>query len=174
MRIFILVFLLLGSLSMSAQGFKWPDRKKDPAKADSIRRVAEARRRRNDSIRTVLKKQSVRITAAYLGRPNSVGGVDAYVYYRNKSSKTIKYCEWYGLAINAVGDSVACQVTGEYERMGRDTGPVKTGRRGGGRYQCAWYNNTAKKLKITAIKVYYMDGSGVSLFGDDIRYAFED
>ena len=36
-------------------------------------------------------KKTIKITSAYLGRPNSASGVDAYFYYKNLSDKTIKY-----------------------------------------------------------------------------------
>lgn len=58
------------------------------ASADSIKKAN----------RIELLKHSVRITTARLSSPNSAGGVDAIVYYKNLSDKTIKYFYWEGYA----------------------------------------------------------------------------
>lgn len=110
--------------------------------------------------------RSLAITSYYLSKPNSAGGVSAYFYYKNLSDKTIKYLCWTGIAINAVGDSVDCEARGYYSFNGKDTGPVKKGQTSGGVWDCAWYNYSARKLKITEISIEYMDGTSIVLTGD--------
>ena len=115
-------------------------------------------------------KQTIRITSAYLGRPNSASGVDAYFYYRNLSEKTIKYLVWEGYPINAVGDRVSCEIRGYQDYRGKDTGPVKPGNSSGGCWGCAWYNSTAKKLILTGIDIEYMDGSTFTIKENEMEY----
>jgi len=115
-------------------------------------------------------KKTIKITSAYLGRPNSASGVDAYFYYKNLSDKTIKYLVWEGYPMNAVGDRVSCEIRGYREYRGKDTGPVKPGKSSGGCWGCAWYNSTAKKLILTEIEIEYMDGSTFTIKENEIEY----
>lgn len=115
-------------------------------------------------------KKTIKITSAYLGRPNSASGVDAYFYYKNLSDKTIKYLVWEGYPMNAVGDRVSCDIRGYRDYRGKDTGPVKPGKTSGGCWGCAWYNSTAKKLILTGIEIEYMDGSTFTIKENEIEY----
>lgn len=115
-------------------------------------------------------KHTLKIKSAYLSAPNSASGVDAIVYYVNKSKKTIKYLTWEGNAINAVGDMVPCDIRNYYSYRGKDTGPIKPGKTGGGTWSCAWYNWTAKKLKLVQIDIEYMDGSTETITESEIKY----
>lgn len=115
-------------------------------------------------------KKTIKITSAYLGRPNSASGVDAYFYYKNLSDKTIKYLVWEGYPMNAVGDRVSCEIRGYRDFRGQDTGPVKPGKSSGGCWGCAWYNSTAKKLILTGIEIEYMDGSTFTIKENEIEY----
>lgn len=121
-----------------------------------------------DRINTL--KKTLKIKSAYLKEPNSAGGVDAVFYYINRSDKTIKYLTWTGYAINAVGDMIACEVRDTYSFRGKDTGPVKPGMTGGGYWECAWYNWSAKKLNITQIEIEYMDGTTETIREPEIQY----
>ena len=137
------------------------------AKADSAKASA-------DSIRKVkrieLLKHSVRLTTAHLSSPNSAGGVDAIVRYKNLSNKTIKYFFWKGYAKNAVGDIVMNEIGGEGIIGGKDTGPIKHGKSGGGCWSCIIYNWTAKKLFITEVTIEYMDGTELKISSNEIKY----
>ena len=130
------------------------------AKQDSIARAE----------RISAVKKTIKITSAYLGRPNSASGVDAYFYYKNMSDKTIKYLVWVGYPMNAVGDRVSCDIRGYRDFRGQDTGPVKPGKTSGGCWGCAWYNSTAKKLILTGIEIEYMDGSTFTIKENEIEY----
>lgn len=113
-------------------------------------------------------KNSIKITSYYLTSPNSANGVSAYFYYKNLSDKVIKYLVWTGYPINAVNDIVSCEIRGSSLFSGKDTGPVKKGGTGGGYWDCAWYNYTAKKLVLEEINIEYMDGSTLCIKGDDL------
>lgn len=130
------------------------------ASADSIKKAN----------RIELLKHSVRITTARLSSPNSAGGVDAIVYYKNLSDKTIKYFYWEGYAKNAVGDIVESEIGGREIFRGKDTGPIKTRKTGGGCWDCIIYNWTAKKLVITEVTIEYMDGTELKISENEIKY----
>ena len=146
-------------------------------KQDSIKIAKESIKRVTDSLLKIERldqlKHSIKITSAWLDSPNSAGGVDANVYYKNLSNKTIKYLTWVGHPINAVGDRVNCEIRGYDDFRGRDTGPIKPGHSGGGCWSCAWYNYTAKKLVITEIVIEYMDGSSMLIGYDEIPYVWK-
>lgn len=115
-------------------------------------------------------KNTIKIKSAYLSRPNSASGVDAFFYYKNVSNKTIKYLVWTGYPMNAVGDRVSCEIRGYRDYRGKDTGPIKPGRSSGGCWDCAWYNSTAKKLIITRIEIEYMDGTKFTIKENEIEF----
>lgn len=144
------------------------------AKQDSIEKAERAAKAKQDSIdrinREKMLKHSIRIKSAYLSSPNSASGADAIFYYKNTSSKTIKYLRWHGYPINAVGDIVTCDIRNYSEFTGQDTGPIKPGRSGGGCWSCAWYNWTAKKLVLTGVDIEYMDGTQLSITKDELKY----
>lgn len=144
------------------------------AKADSVDSVlnvrADSLKESRKANRIDLLKHSVRITTARLSSPNSAGGVDAIVYYKNLSNKTIKYFYWDGYFKNAVGDIVESEIGGRETFRGKDTGPVKHGRTGGGCWSCIIYNWTARKLVITGVTVEYMDGTELKISENEIKY----
>lgn len=133
---------------------------KEKAVKDSIWRV--------ERIQTL--KKSVKITTARLSSPNSASGCSATVYYKNLSNKTIKYFTWVGHCINAVGDRVSCEIRGDDEYRGRDTGPVRPGKSSGGNWDCIIYNWSAKKLIITEVEIEYTDGSYLNISQNEMKY----
>ncbi len=74
------------------------------------------------AIANAVPKQNVMVFEKYL-EMNSVDGVSAEIIWRNNSNKTIKYIYFYAVPYNAVGDPVACEVTGMVERKLSSTGP---------------------------------------------------
>ena len=142
----------------------------DPLKAiyDSVQQASA------DSIkkakRIELLKKTVCITTARLSSPNSAGGVDAIVFYKNLSDKTIKYFCWEGYAKNAVGDIVENEIGGRLLFRGKDTGPIKPRKTGGGCWDCIIYNSTARKLIITEVAIEYMDGTELKILENEIKY----
>lgn len=135
---------------------------KEALRLDSIRKA-----NRIDKV-----KHSIKIIKAYLSSPNSAGGVDAHLVWKNVSKKTIKYLNWSGYPINAVGDPVSCEIRGISESGGKVTGPIKPGTTYGyGKYwECVWYNYSAKKLILTGIDIEYMDGSTMRINQNELKY----
>ena len=137
---------------------------------------SEANKEKLDSLKRAkridLLKNTIKIKKAYLSSPNSAGGVDAHLIWKNVSNKTIKYLIWSGYPINAVGDPVSCEVRGTLESGGKFTGPIKPGTTYGYDiyWDCLWYNYSAKKLVLTGIYIEYMDGSSININKDELKY----
>lgn len=109
----------------------------------------------------------LRIEASELGRPNDFSGCDYSLWYDNLSQKTVKYLNWNGNVYNAVGDRVSCEIRRTGQFSGRSTGPVGPGERGGGVWEAVVYNWSAKEMRLSGIRIQYMDGSTVSVTGED-------
>lgn len=145
-------------------------------KDDSLATIAAAEKKSQDSLKRAkridLLKNTIKIKKAYLSSPNSAGGVDAHLVWKNVSNKTIKYLNWSGYPINAVGDPVSCEARGTIEGGGKVTGPIKPGATYGyGTYwDCLWYNYSAKKLVLTDIYIEYMDGSSIHINSNELKY----
>ena len=92
------------------------------------------------------------------------------IYYKNLSNKTIKYFIWKGYAKNAVGDIVENEIGGNVSFSGKDTGPIRPGKTGGGCWDCIIYNWTAKKLVMTSVTIEYMDGTELKISEKEIKY----
>ena len=133
---------------------------KEKAVKDSIQRVE----------RIQILKKSLKITTAKLSSPNSAGGCDATIYYKNISNKTIKYFDWTGYCINAVGDRVLCEIRRDEIYRGRDTGPVRPGKSSGGTWNCIIYNWSAKKIILTGVEIEYTDGSYLNISQNELKY----
>lgn len=94
-----------------------------------------------------------------LSSPNSAAGCDVELYYTNNSPKTIKYLIWRGTIYNAVNDPVFCEIRNTSSFSGKDTGPIESGRNGGGIWENVIYNYSAKEIRLNSIHIDYMDGS---------------
>ena len=118
----------------------------------------------------VLKTQDIpmMIVDIYISKPNSVGGVDAYVIPRITSSKTIKYVSITFSVFNAVGDEVydskwggefILNNTGFNDFTGQATGPLNFGDKVEWKWTNAWYNSDIHCLKLQKIEIEYMDSN---------------
>ena len=108
--------------------------------------------------------------------PNSVGGVDLRIHWKNNSEKTIKYITFECVPYNAVDDAVFSEIGYRSKFRGIITGPINPGEGtdggnrttyGGSRWENAWYNSTIRYAKLVGIKIDYMDGSEVNLSESD-------
>ena len=72
----------------------------DKERLDSLAAIDAAETKRQDSLKRAkridLLKNTIKIKKAYLSSPNSAGGVDAHLVWKNVSNKTIKYLIWSG------------------------------------------------------------------------------
>ena len=136
---------------------------------DSLKVVEQ--KRIEDSLKVVeleTFKNSIEIIKYYTSSPNSVGGVDCNIIWKNLSEKTVKYARFTVVPYNKVND----RVKGEYDYNGNGektvgvTGPVKSKQiYGYGTYwDCLWYNWTIDYMLITGIEIEYLDGSIIRTF----------
>lgn len=119
-------------------------------------------------------KNIVRVTKLQVSKPNSVGGVSVYIGFKNMSDKVIKYITFEVVPYNAVGDIMRCEIR-DYANFGcQATGPYATGEGIAGNnsayWDCAWYNSTIASIQLRGIDIEYMDGTSVSLSGNELNY----
>lgn len=127
-------------------------------KSDSIKNV-------QDSLKLIeAYKDSIQIIKKYVSEPNSAGGVDLNIIWKNKTNRVIKYASFEVGAINAVNDEVYSDISiYPGSKWVTVTGPVKPNQvHGYGTYwSCVWYNHTIKRCKIKSVRLEFMDGGEV-------------
>jgi uncharacterized protein YjhX (UPF0386 family) len=108
-------------------------------------------------------KDSVQIIKAYTSNPNSVGGVDLTIVWKNKTKRVVKYANFRVSAINAVGDEVRSEIA--HYGTAVVTGPIKPNSvYGYGKYwPCMWYNSTIKKCVIKSVELEFFDGTTLEI-----------
>ena len=113
---------------------------------------------------------SISIIKYYTSSPNSAGGVDCNILWKNTSNKTVKYARFTVAPYNAVDDMVESEIGGETYKTLKATGPIKPGETEGyGKiWECIWYNSTISYMKITGIELEFMDGSIISSNNTDL------
>ena len=111
-------------------------------------------------------KKSIEIIKYYTSSPNSAGGVDCNIIWKNLSEKTVKYVRFTVVPYNEVNDRVKGEhdYNGNGEKVAQVTGPVKSKQiYGNGNYwDCLWYNWTIDYMLIIGIEIEYLDGSVIS------------
>lgn len=142
---------------------------------EKTKKEKEERRKKTDDARENARdkvREIIRVSEVSCSEPNSVGGVDFSVVWQNRSNKTIKYIWFTAVPYNAVGDIVTCSIRDRSECRGKVTGPISPGQWYGEyhRWECAWYNNTIRKVKLKRIEIEYMDGSTATLDGEKVKY----
>jgi len=110
-------------------------------------------------------KDSIQIVKSYTKEPNSAGGVDCNIVFKNTSNRTLKYVRFQAIPINAVGDQVACEIYGMKTKGLKVTGPIKPNQVNGyGEYwDTAWYNYSIRSMKVVSFELEYMDGTIVEV-----------
>lgn len=141
-------------------------------KEEEEKRIAEEKAKtQKDKIREI-----IRVTKLSTGEPNSVGGVDLFIGYKNMSEKTIKYATFVIVPYNNVGDEAICDTRKHSTFSAEDQGPHAKGEGLAGDYNWywknAWYNWTIDRLELKRIDIEYMDGTKVSISGQDIEHVF--
>lgn len=143
------------------------DKQAKKAEEEKANLLAEQSRSAQEKARSIL-----RISNIYPSKPNSAGGVDLQIVWKNNSDKIIKYVFFAVDPYNAVNDKVRSEIGGTSTFNGRETGPFKKGEGGNGnaRWENAWYNSTIKTVKLISVDIEYMDGTKVTFKGDDLTY----
>lgn len=136
-------------------------------RADSITNAIEEKVRLEQEMKNRVEayRDSIQIIKYYTSDPNSAGGVDFNIVWKNNTKQTIKYIRWSVSAINAVDDEVYSTI-GVYNvpKTVKETGPIKPGRTSGyGTYwENVWYNHSIRKSKLRKCEIEFMDGNKVS------------
>lgn len=110
------------------------------------------------------------IQVGWVASPNSAGGNDVKISFRNDSDKQIKYIVFLVDALNAVGDVVPCTVRQQTTMRLQATGPY-----GGNRivnnlyWENVWYNHSVKSAKVVGAEIEYVDGEKVHIGSGKIR-----
>lgn len=102
--------------------------------------------------------------------PNSAGGVGVKIRFRNDGEKTIKYATFTVVPYNAVNDVQRSAAGGHSAAEIKVTGPVEAGTAGEYTFGNVWYNDTITTVKLTRVRLQFMDGSEETAAGSDIRY----
>lgn len=111
-------------------------------------------------------KNCIQLIKYYTSKPNSAGGVDCNVIWKNLSEKTVKYARFTVVPYNEVNDRVKGDY--DYSNDGSNvlsvTGPIKQNQvNGKGTYwECIWYNWSINYMRIIQIEIEYLDGSIIS------------
>ncbi len=107
-------------------------------------------------------------------KPNSAGGVDVFIGYKNMSDKIIKYAVFTITPYNSVGDKTYCDIRREATVRLNDMGPYKKGEGLAGNYnwywENTWYNWEISKIELDKIEIEYMDGTRITLTDEDLKY----
>lgn len=141
--------------------------------AEKVARQKAVRDSINREKKIALLKHTIRLFYARVDDVNSVGGVSVQLKFKNISDKTIKYLDWRGYCLNAVGDIVFNDINRyDYDFSGRYTGPLKSGAIASPYWDCIIYNSSAKKLHVAGIDLEYMDGSKIHIAEKDLKYLY--
>jgi hypothetical protein len=110
-------------------------------------------------------KDSIQVIKSYTDDPNSAGGVDCNIIFKNTSKRALKYVRFDVEGINAVGDAVPCEIRGFNTDRLNVTGPIKLGQTHGyGTYWSnVWYNHSIEKMRVIGYELEYMDGTIVEV-----------
>ena len=119
-------------------------------------------------------KSSIKVTRVWTATPNSAGGVDLYINWKNLSDKVIKYAYFTVVPYNSVNDIVTCTIRDYADFQAQaDNGPYNKGQgtNGTGYYwENAWYNHSIKGAKLKSVRIIYMDGTSLDIPEKYIEY----
>ena len=135
------------------------------------RKEAEAQAKENEMIENI--KNSIKVTRVWTAKPNSAGGVDLYINWKNLSDKVIKYVYFTVEPYNSVNDTVTCTIRHYSEFTAQDDGPFKKGQgtSGTGYYwENAWYNHSIRGARLKSVRIIYMDGDSLDVSEKYIDY----
>jgi hypothetical protein len=167
MMCLVTVFMVSCNQNPSVESNNQSDDLREKQIEDSLKVVRE--KQIEDSLKVVeleTFKSSIEIIKYYTSSPNSAGGVDCNIIWKNLSEKTVKYARFTVVPFNEVNDRVKGEhdYSGDGEKTVKVTGPVKSKQiDGNGTYwDCLWYNWTIDYMLITGIEIEYSDGSIIS------------
>lgn len=137
----------------------------------TLQKNEEEQEKENKKIEEI--KSSIRVTKVWTSSPNSVGGVDLYINWKNISDKVIKYAYFTVEPYNSVNDTVICTIRRYTDFIAQDDGPFNKGQgtSGTGYYwENAWYNHSIRGARLKSVRIIYMDGSSLDIEEKYIDY----
>ncbi|MCI8389063.1 MAG: hypothetical protein HFE63_11450 [Clostridiales bacterium] len=113
----------------------------------------------------------IRVTKIWISSHDSVGGVNVYFNFVNKSDKTIKRVNFGFTFYDRVGDVAKCEIERDTINDCYYTGPVASG---GGLSGTGWcwgkyYNWDIASVKLVSLSIEYMDGTYKSFTKEQIE-----
>jgi hypothetical protein len=165
--LFICVALFIGFASTGCVNKHNQQMAQYAAEADA---AAEKRKRDIETIRE--QGVPIAITEIYKSRPNSVGGIDVDFEFYNSSYRTFKYLEFTITPYNQVGDIASSETNGRSTVTVKGVGPMKPSVEFGiydyhfFSFENIWYNHTINCVKLSEVKITYMDSTEESITGE--------
>lgn len=95
-----------------------------------------------------MEESLVEVTDVFTSAPNSAGGVDLILYWKNNATTEIKYIYIYVTPYNRVGDIESSEIGGKTTAKCRMVGPYSCGDGGRAVFENVWYNNSITSAKI--------------------------
>lgn len=146
--------------------------KKQQAEQEKIKKEEERMSSLKEECSNKCKNgEYITITSCYLTQ-DSKGRLIPTIYYKNNSTKVIKYVYFNVKFKNAVNDFVCNELMSttrnQYSESLKDTGPIpptyeaKQNAEYGGSWDIGYYNYSARSVYFTNIKIIFMDGSSVT------------
>lgn len=138
---------------------------------NKLQRAQEEQEKENKKIEEI--KSSIKVTRVWNARPNSAGGVDLYINWKNLSDKVIKYAYFTVEPYNSVNDIVTCTIRHYSRFTAQDEGPYSKGQgtSGTGYYwENAWYNHSIRGVNLKSVRIEYMDGTSLDIPEKYIEY----
>ncbi|PHS23649.1 MAG: hypothetical protein COA83_09500 [Methylophaga sp.] len=133
----------------------------------------DAAGRRKEIMNTMREKGiPVRVLELDAGRANSAGGVDLSFQVANATNRDFKYIELTVTPFNRVGDVISSEINGRSTITVKGIGPMKPTVKYGsfdGHYfsfDNVWYNGTINCVKLSEVKITYMDNSEQFVTGE--------
>lgn len=161
------VFILVGTLTLSAL-VSCSEKKEmsleQQAFVDSVTNkstkdvlIEEQKKFNKDSL-------PVKIIKCSTSEPNSAGGIDPIIKFKNTSGKVVKYITFSVLPYNRVGDLDFGEHAFGYPTPSRlrVVGPIKQGEIYDGVWDCTWYSFAIARMELVGVEIDYMDGSTFS------------
>lgn len=128
-------------------------------------KIAKEAQQKNLKIRKNEIQSAIQITKLWYSDFDSVGGVELYINYINKSEKTIKYVDFGVTFYNAVGDPITSGTGISEINNCQDVGPFAPGegRQGADWHWGKFYNSTINSVKLVRLTIEYTDGSKLEM-----------
>ena len=109
-------------------------------------------------------RDSIQIINVTTDKPNTSGGVNLYIKWKNNTRRVIKYVRFKVSAMNGVNDEVYCEMSMNTSPMCvKITGPINPNQISGNDtyWDNVWYNGDIRRCVIRKMEVDFMDGSTV-------------